>query len=241
MSRAIKTYLASLLLRCGIVFLLLYCCFRTPDWIKAQLYHYTWHPNVINVIWFLLALTMLRRFVPEKHANSFGHQKQFSSRFQPTAAFLNGELDVNAIARELRTCNHGVLAVAVVWCVGNGLIFWLYTAGYFDERLLLLLSAAYSVGDIVCILFYCPFQKIWMHNSCCTTCRIYNWDFMMLCTPLLAIRSFYTWSLCALAATLFLRWEWVAHRHPERFLSVTNQNLHCQHCVSRLCQFKRKK
>ena len=80
MSRAIKTYLAALLLRCGIVFLLLYCCFRTPAWIKAQLYHYTWRPNVINVIWFLLALTMLRRFVPEKHANSFGHQAATAKR-----------------------------------------------------------------------------------------------------------------------------------------------------------------
>ena len=28
-----------------------------------------------------------------------------------------------------------------------------------------------------------------MHNRCCTTCRIYDWDYLMLCTPLLALQN----------------------------------------------------
>lgn len=241
MSRTIKTYLAALLLRCGMFFFLLYTCFRTPNLIKAQLYHVTWRPNVVNIFWLILTLTMLRRLVPSKHSESFGYQKQFATCFQPTDAFVKGELDAEAIADSMQNCNHGIVSVAIVWCLGNGLIFWLYVSGYFDECILLLLSTAYAVCDIICILFYCPFQRIWMHNRCCTTCRIYNWDFMMMCTPLIVIRSFYTWSLCVLAAVLLIRWELTAIRHPEQFLPVTNQNLHCQYCTSQLCQLKRKK
>lgn len=239
MSRTVKSHLAALLLRCGMFFFLLYTCFRSPNQIRLRLYQITFHPNVINVFWLILTLSMLRRLAPQKHSDNLGYQKQFAICFQPTDAFVNGALDTEAIAAGIRTSRHGIGTVALVWCLGNGLVFALYAVGAFDDRILLLLSAAYAVCDIICILFYCPFQRIWMQNRCCTTCRIYNWDFMMLCTPLLAIRSFYTWSLCALAALLLIRWEVSAARHPERFLPLTNQNLHCRHCTSKLCQLKR--
>ncbi|MGI6013462.1 MAG: hypothetical protein ACOX7K_04160 [Oscillospiraceae bacterium] len=240
MSHTVKTYLAALLLRCGMFFFFLYTCFHAPDQLEAQLYHITWRPNVINVFWLILLLTMIRRFFPSNSEN-LGHQKQFSACFDPTDIDSSNGFSFDLLTHSIQECNHGIVWIAVLWCLGNGLIFLLYASGYFDVRILLLLSAGYAVGDIVCILFYCPFQQIWMHNRCCTTCRIYNWDFMMMCTPLLVIRSFYTWTLCAVAAAVLIRWEVTFLHHPERFLLSTNRNLDCQHCTSQLCQLKRKR
>ena len=241
MSRTVKLHLAALLLRCGIFFALLYACFTIPDLVETQLYAVKWRPNMINFLWLIFSLTMIRRLFPTNSSDCVGHQKQFAYCFKPTEAYLCGSLDEGTLAHQKKIGNRGIVTVAVIWCLGNGLVFFFYSKEYFDERLLLLLSATFSICDIICILFWCPFQRIWMRNHCCTTCRIYNWDFMMMCTPLLVIPSFYTRSLCALALTLLIRWEITVFRHPERFLSVTNEALHCQNCTAELCQFKRKK
>ena len=238
MSRTVRIYLAALLFRCGMFFYLLYTCLRAPTRLEEQLYHVTWRPNVVNVFWLILMLTMLWRFFPSNSEN-LGHEKQFSSYFCPTDNDLS-TLSSDLLAYNIRKCNHGIVQVAIFWCLGNGFLLFLYATGYFDFRILLLLSAGYAVGDIVCILFYCPFQKIWMHNRCCTTCRIYNWDFAMMCTPLFVIPSFYTWTLCIVAVAVLIRWEITFLRHPERFLLLTNRNLDCHHCTSQICQLKRK-
>lgn len=91
---------------------------------------------------------------------------------------------------------------------------------------------------MICILFFCPFQTWLMKNKCCTSCRIYNWDFVMMFTPLLFIRSYATWSLFAMAFILFLRWEITLSLHPERFAENTNASLSCGCCEEKLCHHK---
>lgn len=241
MSRTVKLHLAALLLRCGIFFTLLYACFTIPDLVETQLYEVKWRPNLINILWLIFSLTMIRRLFPNPASPCTGHQKQFAYRFQPTEAYLAAGLDAETLARQKRLCNRGIVTIAIIWCLGNGVVFFFYSKDYFDERVLLLLSAAFSICDIICILFWCPFQRIWMRNHCCMTCRIYNWDFIMMCTPLLVIPGFYARSLCALAIILLVRWELTAFRHPERFFPAVNTALHCQNCTAQLCQFKRKK
>jgi hypothetical protein len=91
---------------------------------------------------------------------------------------------------------------------------------------------------MICILFFCPFQTWFMKNRCCTTCRIYNWDFAMLCTPFLFVPSFYTWSLLLVSLVVLIHWEITYRRHPERFSERTNQSLRCQNCTEKLCRHK---
>lgn len=88
-------------------------------------------------------------------------------------------------------------------CGGIGI---LYFADLIDEGILLLISLFYSVYDMICILFFCPFQTWFMKNKCCTICRIYNWDFTMMFTPFIFVLGMYTWSLLFIALALFITW-----------------------------------
>jgi hypothetical protein len=62
--------------------------------------------------------------------------------------------------------------------------------GILDDGIMILLCSAYSICDIICILFFCPFQTWFMKNKCCSTCRIYNWDYAMMFTPLFFVLEF---------------------------------------------------
>ena len=129
--------------------------------------------------------------------------------------------------------------VAVAWIGLNAIIGLLYYVHIIDREILLLISLAYSVCDMICILFFCPFQTWFMKNKCCTTCRIYNWDYAMMFTPMVFIPSLFSWSLLLFALLLLLRWEVSFRRHPERFLEETNCSLDCANCREKLCHHKK--
>ena len=128
--------------------------------------------------------------------------------------------------------------VALVWFALNAVIGALYFAGILDRGILILVALFYSVCDIICILFFCPFQTWFMKNRCCTTCRIYNWDFAMMFTPVVFMPSWYTYSLLGCAVALLLRWEITYRLYPERFSTSTNQCLDCSRCEEKLCSHK---
>ena len=93
--------------------------------------------------------------------------------------------------------------------------------------------------DLICVLVFCPFRAWMMHNRCCTTCRIYDWDYMMMCTPLLAVGGWMAASACVAAGLLLLRWEAAWLLYPERFVESCNQALACSGCRERLCKYRR--
>ena len=107
-----------------------------------------------------------------------------------------------------------------------------------DEGILVLICLAYSICDMICILWFCPFETWFMRNRCCCTCRIYNWDFAMMCTPLIFIKSTYTGSLVILSLIILIKWEITYRLYPERFSTQTNQSLSCAMCEEKLCQHK---
>ena len=59
-------------------------------------------------------------------------------------------------------------------------------------------------------------------------------------TPLLLIRSFWTYSLFALSLFVFLQWEYMIRKHPERFTPFTNKKLQCGSCKYD-CRFNKMK
>ena len=183
-----------------------------------------------TVLWLALMGSMVARLLPSR-VESLGCQKEFAAACRPT-----GNLPSRA---EIRQADRKALGVASLWLGVNALFFIGYGLGWYDRRLMVCLAAFYGVCDIVCILFYCPFQDWIMHNRCCTTCRIYNWDYIMLCTPLFAIPSVYTATACALSIVVFLRWEYTCRRHPERFFESGNEALRCANCQEQLCYYKR--
>ena len=158
-----------------------------------------------------------------------GCQKVFAQNYTPTG--------VDTTNFKLDTWK-STFVVAVVWLALNGLFGWLYWNGIVDTGFMFLLCLFYSVCDMICILFFCPFQTWFMKNRCCATCRIYNWDFAMMFTPLVFIPGIYTWSLLGLALALLIQWEVLLKRYPERFSEASNQSLACSECREKLCQHK---
>ena len=116
----------------------------------------------------------------------------------------------------------------------------LYFTGVLSREGVFLASVVFYVCDLVCVLIWCPFRLI-MKNRCCTTCRIYNWDHLMMFSPFLLIPGFYTTTLLLLAFAVWVVWELCVMMYPERFWEITNQALRCSECTDKLCtQYCRK-
>ena len=181
------------------------------------------------IVWLWYLVEMILRLFPSG-LESMGCEKVFKKNYIPAPE-----------EREPKNQSwKTTLLVAVVWFALNGAIWSLHLIWphIFDKYFLVIVGLAYGVCDMICILFFCPFQTWFMKNRCCTTCRIYNWDFAMLCTPFLFVPSFYTWSLLLMSLVVLVHWEITYKRHPERFSERTNQSLRCQNCTEKLCRHK---
>ena len=185
------------------------------------------YPGILILVWLVFVFDMVLRFLPSAY-ESPGCQKQFARNY-----IKSGNTDI--IIPE----NHATFLVALIWIVFNGIFGALHMTGIFDDEIMILLCSAYSICDIICILFFCPFQTWFLKNKCCGSCRIYNWDYAMMFTPLFFVKKYYTWSLLALSIALMLRWEITFYRHPERFSENTNDYLRCENCTEHLCTHKR--
>ncbi len=184
---------------------------------------------VLAFIWIVFIVEMILRFFPSK-IESMGCQKQFAKNYKEIP---HKETKISA--------QPGIVTFAVfsAWVALNAIIGVLYFTNIIDRGILLLICLAYSVCDVICILFFCPFQIWFMKNKCCVTCRIYNWDYAMMFTPLIYIPNIYAWTLLGVALVLLLKWEINYRRHPERFTEKTNRCLSCGMCTEKLCNQKR--
>ena len=143
-------------------------------------------------------------------------------------------------ARELLQTYHKrqnlrALIVLLVWFLTNSIWWILYIKGIFTEAECFLGTVLYIVFDLICILWFCPFQLFFMDTRCCSTCRIFNYGQIFTVTPILFVRSFASLSLIIPALLIFLLWEINLRLHPERFFEGTNAFLNCSHCTEKLC------
>ena len=184
-------------------------------------------PIVLSIIWIVFVVEMVLRFFPSK-LESMGCQKQFKRNFIKT------EESVPQKTSGIRT-----LIAALSWLLLNGIIGLLFFLKVYDAGVLVLISLAFSVCDMICILFFCPFQTWILKNKCCGSCRIYNWDFAMMFTPLVFINNVYALTLVGISLLLLIQWEIIYKLHPERYAENTNESLMCKNCKEKLCQHKK--
>ncbi len=188
----------------------------------------------LHLLWMILAVEMISKFFPQK-ITSIGCRKQFKANYRASermpikVEITNWKKQENIAAKK----------VFAGWFGGNALIAILYFTKVLSESEMVLLSLFYFVGDLICVVLFCPFQSFIMENRCCITCRIFNWDSMMFCTPLIFIRSIFSWSLVLIALVLLVWWEFVFWKYPQRFFEKSNENLKCQHCNEHLCLLKK--
>ena len=181
-----------------------------------------------TLVWGYFLYEVMSRFFPSEK-ESRGSQKMFEINYIPRKKHTDPE----------KTELASIAGVTVFWIVLNGIIAILYYTSVIDKGMLILISMAYAICDIVCILFFCPFQTWFMKNRCCCTCRIYNWDYMMMFTPLVFMPNIFSLALVIPAAALFMKWEYEVSRHPEFFSEKTNGYLSCASCTEKLCRHKK--
>ena len=117
-----------------------------------------------------------------------------------------------------------------------GLLYLSYN--FLEDIYIYLLFLLINISDYFCILIWCPYKSIILKNSCCYTCRITNWDYLMKSYILIFVPNFFTLTLVILGILLFLVWEYNHHVYPERFYPISNDSLRCNNCNESLCKIK---
>lgn len=189
--------------------------------------------NVLHVFYVIWVADIMMQLMPMTGQFSIGSLKQFPHFMQSVRDNL---VNKKTMSIKQTKSNVGALFILFIWIllsVGIGLL------RYFDiigNNTIFLICTIFYVCDLICVLFFCPFQKWFMKNKCCATCRIFNWDHMMMFSCFIFVPGFYGWSLVLLSLTSMFMWELNYLAHPERFFEETNATLKCKNCKDKMCR-----
>lgn len=164
--------------------------------------------------------------------------------FMRALPFDESDLDVNSQAKHVLRIRRlkEVLPVAVFWVVFTVLVaLVLYRFGWMSSSTVVVWMMFFFWFDMVCVVLWCPLQLIFMRNRCCVTCQIFNWDAIMVATPLIFAWSWPAALLLVVGLIILIRWEVTAFLYPERFAEETNASLTCAACTEQLCLLRGKR
>lgn len=239
MSQMRRIYTMRFVGRCLTLLLMSILLFIAPDqFIPFQKGAFFEKITLLHVLWTVWIADMLTQLIPStKAVTALGSQKSFQTHFRPSG--------MSASAKEVRKkaihAAKRAYVVFVVWAVLIAALGVLHAKHILNDLAMLWISTLFYVCDLICVLFWCPFRHFIMKNRCCTTCRIFNWDHLMMFTPLIYVSGFFSRSLVILSVIVFLVWEWTAWKHPERFQESCNQALKCSECTDLLCIHAKKR
>ncbi len=190
----------------------------------------------LHLLWAIWMLDMVLQLMPVKAHISIGSQKVFESLFRPIKEKINHQ----NLKQYIKNTTAAAYKVMILWLALTVVVSVLHLCGIIDTGIMVLLSVFFYVCDLICVLIWCPFRLI-MGNKCCTTCRIFNWDHLMMFLPIVTVNSFFSWSLVLIALFIWLVWELCVLIYPERFWENSNMALRCAECTDKLCtQYCRK-
>ena len=187
-------------------------------------------------MWVIWIADMICQLVPAGRSVSLGSYKLFKQRFKPVLEKIN----YAALKEYILSTTKSAYKVMLLWLGLAAAIGWLYFTKVINRTVMFMITAAFSICDLICVLIWCPFRLL-MKTRCCTTCRIFNWDHLMMFTPMIFVKSFYSWSLFFMSLLVFIVWELFVLMYPERFWEQSNDALKCANCTDKLCtQYCRK-
>lgn len=230
MSVTRKRYFLRLLVRIAIFILCLIMCFDSQnfDILKGMNFFREFH--ILHILWLIWVCDMFLQIIPVKNKVALGSQKLFANRFQPILEKINYE----SLKKHVVSTTKAAYKVLVLWGLIITILGVLYYCNIINEICLFMISVFFYVCDLICVLIWCPFRLL-MRNKCCTTCRIFNWDHLMMFLPLIFIGGFFSISLVLIALLAWLVWEICVMIYPERFFEMTNAALKCSKCTDKLC------
>ncbi len=231
----IRQYIWKLVFRVGIFLSMLYIYFCYPAFLEIEnKLHNSQLALPIFIIWIILMAEMIIQILPQSKI-TMGCLKQFKCNYQEVSRSYNAD----KLKVYIKKMNEKALVVLVVWLLFNSVFGVLYFQGVIGVKELVLLSIFYYVCDLICIIFWCPFQSLIMKNKCCVTCRIFNWGHFMMYTPMAFIASFFSITLFVTSILILIRWEYVVRKYPERFWEGTSEKLQCVNCTDKMCVVKK--
>lgn len=186
--------------------------------------------SVFHILWVIWVLEMITQLFPAKNI-ALGSQKFSKEKFRP---ILHKLFDWDKLKDYIDKTNKAAGKVMALWLSLIAVISALKIFKVLENKHLFLISIAFYVCDLICVLIWCPF-RLMLGNKCCTTCRISNWDHIMMFTPMLMVGSFFSISLLVLALVDLIAWEAAIYLHPERFWENSNMALKCSECTDKLC------
>ncbi|MCI9135757.1 MAG: hypothetical protein HFI31_16485 [Lachnospiraceae bacterium] len=187
--------------------------------------------SLLHILWVIWIGDMVLKLFPVPGTLALGAAKQLGPFYVP-AKSPPGKEEIRAYFADQ---NRRALQVFGAWTVLGAAIAFLWGQGFLGNQGLLLIAVFFYVYDLFCVLFWCPFRSWFLKNRCCTTCRIFNWDHLMMVTPLVCINSFYCRSLVVGAVFVLAVWEYRVFHDSERFFEGTNEALKCKNCTDLLC------
>ena len=186
--------------------------------------------SVLHLLWLIWVADMVYQIIPIRNKLPLGSMKLFSNRFRP----IRDKINYAALRDYVIATTKAAYKVFLLWVALIAAIGMLYRWGILGDTGLFMISVVFYVCDLICVLIWCPFRLI-MKNRCCTTCRIFNWDHLMMFSPLIYMGGFYPRSLLILAFLAWLIWELCVMMYPERFWYKSNAALKCSECTDKLC------
>jgi len=237
MSEMRKRYFARLAGRCIIFLICTYLCYSRPDCFEIlDGMNFFQQLSPLHILWGIWILDMVLQIIPIRNKLPIGSQKLFASRFRP----IRDKINAQALRGYVVSTSKAAYKVFLLWCGLLTVIGILYYSGVIGKTVLFMISVAFYACDLICVLIWCPFRLI-MKNRCCTTCRIFNWDHLMMFSPMIFMGGFFGISLVVIAFLAWLVWELCIMMYPERFWEKTNSALKCSECTDKLCtQYCRK-
>ncbi len=210
--------------------------FHRDEFLVAQNGRFFKSFSVLHILWGIWIWDMVLQLIPVKAHISIGSQKIFSSLFRP----IKERINYKSLKKHIKDTTKSAYKVMIIWLCMSIFLWMLYLNGRIDTSHLVLISTFFYVCDLICVLIWCPFRLI-MKNKCCTTCRIFNWDHLMMFSPLVFVNSFFARTLVIISFVIWAVWEVCVFTYPERFWENSNMALRCSECSDKLCtQYCRK-
>jgi len=231
MSRIRKIYMARFVGRCAVLLACACLCLYAPRQFDVlNGWGFFRGLSWLHVLWGIWVIDMLCQLVPAKRDLSLGSKKLFAQYFKPSEIKTN----VQALKSYIVSTTKAAYRILLLWTALIVALGVCYAKLWIGNIALFMVSVLFYVCDLICVLFWCPF-RLMLKNRCCTTCRIFNWDHIMMFTPMLFVGGFYSWSLIAMSAVVWAAWELSVLLHPERFWWQSNETLQCANCTDKLC------
>ena len=229
MSPMRKTYILKLIGRCIVLVFCICLVLLRPQEFDI-LTDFTGRFSILHALWFVWMVDMFLQIFYVKGHVPLGSQKLFRQRYIPA----KGGFDAHALRGYIRRRTKSAYQVFIIYALGIASLGLLKKTGILNDSWLLIICVAFYVCDLICVLIWCPF-RIFMKTRCCTECRIFNWDHLMMFSPLIFADGFYAKSLLWMSIGVFLLWEYRIMSYPERFWEGSNEALKCASCTDKLC------